>query len=122
MLPIANELLVISKDVGKLIGGNFDIPMSIEFMFPSEIVNKAIENSVLVLDERKTVAKDSELSLPINLSSELSKHIPDEFKYLAYVVKDSSKKPFSTWVSKLAESDFVYFQPLFETLSRLSKS
>lgn len=120
LLPIANELSCLAKDVVAKVVGSFDVPMSIEFMFPSDVVNKAIEGGVLVLEERKTVAKDSELSVPINLSDELSKHIPDGYKYLAYVVADSSKKQFAQWVSQLEAKDFVYFQPLFETLNHLS--
>lgn len=120
LLPIANELLLIAKDVSKKIAGSFDVPMTIEFMFPSDVINKAIDSGILILEERKTVAKDSELSMPINLSGELSKNIPDGYKHLAYVVADSSKKHFSQWVSQLEMKDFVYFQPLFESLSHLS--
>lgn len=120
LLPIANELSLIAKDVSKKIAGSFDVPMTIEFMFPSDVINKAIDSGILILEERKTVAKDSELSMPINLSGELSKNIPDGYKHLAYVVADSSKKHFSQWVSQLEMKDFVYFQPLFESLSHLS--
>lgn len=120
LLPIANELSLIAEGVSKKIAGHFDVPMTIEFMFPSEVINKAIDSGVLILEARKTVAKDSELSMPINLSDELSKNIPDGYKHLAYVVADSSKKHFSQWIGQLEMKDFVYFQPLFESLSHLS--
>lgn len=120
LLPIAQELTELAVEVRDKYAPDFEVPLTIEYMFPHFVVNRAIEEGILVLRARETVAKDSELSMPINLSEALSNKLPMEYRYLAYAIDDTSKNSFSAWVKQLPVEDFSYFSTLFATLQHLS--
>lgn len=122
LLPVDPGLEEVANSIKAGASPSFEIPLSIEFMFPNSTIKSAIDEGVLKLKPRTTIAKDAELSIPINLSEEFGKHLPEEYKYLAYAVDDSSKVPFSDWVRHLPEETFTCFKELFESLRGLSEN
>ncbi len=98
----------------------FDLlPLPIEFLFPHAIVNYAIDNKILILNERSGTARDNEFSLPINMTEYVASNLPTEYKYFAYSIDDSCKKHYAEWVSKKSRDDFIYFADLLNDLKLL---
>ena len=120
VLPQPNEFNLPIQTVKDSLGSDFTIPVPIEFMFSGEVINQAVEENILELKERKTTAKDSELSIPVNLTQRFKEHLPPEYAYLAHKIDDDSKNNFSEWVEGLAVERFEHFIPLFETLRMLT--
>jgi len=100
-------------------GNDSTIPVPIEFLFTSEVINRAVEQNVLVLSERTTTAQDTEFSTQVNLTILFSNNLPEEYHYLTYKIDDDSKNRFSEWVADLPAEAFENFAPLFHSLNAL---
>jgi len=121
VLPQPAEFNAPIQAVKNSSGVDFTIPVPIEFMFSGEIINQAIADNVLALKDRVTIAQDSELSTPVNLTQIFTGHLPPEYHYLAHKIDDDSKTNFSEWVEGLPAERFEHFAPLFETLRMLTE-
>lgn len=116
ILPLPNELLHPKKQVEQAGDLATSFPIPIEFMFPQVVINEALEEGVLELEERITTAKDSELSAKINLTDIYKNKLPDDYHYLAYKINNDSKIRFSEWTAELDREHFAHFTPLFDIL------
>ena len=120
MLPIVPALEKVADECKMKSGFVFQIPLTIEFMFPQDVIKKAIEAQELVLNETKYTAKHtSGIQYPVNLTEECKKHLPEDYHYLAYEIDESYKVRFSEWVLTLEAEAFFQFKPLLENLKFL---
>lgn len=121
LLPIPDGLKVASTHYKEKSGYPFEVPLSIEFMFPHNVIKDAVQKKKLVLKESEIVAKHSSgIQLPLNMSQECKKYLPEEYDYLAYEIDDASKGIFSNWVAELDSVAFQGFNTLFATLKSIS--
>ncbi len=120
MLPIVPALEKVADEYKIKSGFVFQIPLTIEFMFPQDVIKKAIEDQKLVLNETKYTARHtSGIQCPVNLTEECKKHLPEDYHYLAYEIDESHKVRFSEWVLTLEAEAFIQFKPLLENLKFL---
>lgn len=121
LLPIQDELKAASTHYKEKSGYPFEVPLSIEFMFPHSVIKDAVQKKKLVLKESEMVAKHSSgIQLPLNMSQECKKYLPEDYDYLAYEIDDASKGVFSTWIAELDSAAFHGFNSIFSTLKSLS--
>lgn len=116
LLPLPERLENIEKGINENLGSGINLPVPIEFMFPAEIINVAIQGGVIELEDRIAKANDPELPTVINLSEMYSNHLPEGSAYLAKKVKKSTKTQFSNWVIQQPAESFNDFVPLFDQL------
>ncbi|MDQ6958849.1 MAG: AAA family ATPase [Mariprofundaceae bacterium] len=112
-LPMSDELRKIEKSLGA------DVPLPIEFMFPPKVINAAVDEGVLVLEDRTVIAKESAFSFMVNITDHFEQKLPDGYRYLACKVNDSSKVSFSEWVEQADREHWKAFEALFEILKRI---
>jgi len=113
VLPLAEEL----KNMGKKLGA--DVPLPIEFMFPSEVVQAAIDEGILVLNDRMAQARESEFSITVNITDHMAPKLPESHKYLTRKISDASKASFADWVVNVDKEHWRAFGALFEILKRI---
>ncbi|PHS63853.1 MAG: ATPase [Thalassobium sp.] len=116
LLPLPEALHSIEHDVKNNLGEEINLPVPIEFMFPAEVINQALNDGVIELEDRIAKANDPELPTIVNLSKLYSNHLPDGSEYLAKKVKKSSKTRFSEWVTGQPSATFENFRLVFEQL------
>ena len=116
LLPFPVALKPIEENINNGLGGDINLPIPIEFMFPVEIIQRALMDGFIELEDRIAKANDPELPTVINLSDIYTKYIPAGSEYLAKKVKKSSKTKFANWVIGQSAEAFQNFQPLFEQL------
>ncbi|BCD84021.1 hypothetical protein PSm6_04280 [Pseudomonas solani] len=110
-LPIPEEISEIwPKDI---IDG---IPITIEQLFPKEVIHEAIALKILTLSEIKTYKTHQGIQSEINTTNEIKKLLPNEYHYLAYSIDESCKKRFSEWISTIKKDYFANFSILFEEI------
>lgn len=114
------ELTGVKQHFRRERGTDLELSLPIEFMFPQEIINRAVQERVLILHEARTVAKYNDMQLPLNISEEISKSLPENYSYLAHEIDDNSKRHFTDWINQLPVEAFNAFIPLFQILRRLS--
>ena len=119
LLPLPEEFRDIAKAIGKFNLNDSRLPLPIEFMFPSHIVDEAIKKGKLRLRDRKIIARDVEWSLPFNLTKQLAGEIPDEYSYFCREIDEGSKQDFAEWVTQKPVSAFDNFKFLFEQLEQV---
>lgn len=122
LLPIPECLENIEAGLVGSLGNGINLPVPIEFMFPGSVIDKALSEGVIELEDRIAKVNDPELPTNINLSEMYSKHLPDGYEYLAMKVKNSTKRKFSKWVVNESSGSFENFRPLFEQLKMIIDS
>ncbi len=120
LLPVPEELREVDQIFRALRGGDMRIPLSIELMFPERIINRAIELDHIQFGDRVTKARDPEFNFYVNLSENIAPQLPGEYAYFAKEIVNASKQIFADTVVDLEPDDFGCFQPLFETLRRIT--
>lgn len=120
LLPVPDQFVEVGRTMKNLGGEDLQIPLSIEFMFPPDVIQYATKEGVLELKDRFATARDKELALPINLTENYQHHLPDGLGYFAQEIADSSKSGFSKWVKTRPAEDFVNFLAIFECLEKVS--
>jgi len=113
VLPLSDEL----QEMGKSLGA--DVPLPIEFMFPSEVIKAAVDDGVLVLEDRTAQARESEFSFIVNVTEHLGQNLPESHKYLTRKINDATKTSFAAWVKNVDNESWKAFGALFETLERI---
>ncbi len=113
VLPLADEL----KSIGASLGA--DVPLPIEFMFPPKVIEDAVHDEVLVLEDRTARAQESEFSFMVNVTEHLSQDLPANRKYLTRKINDTSKRSFADWVVNVDNEHWQAFRALFEILKRI---
>ena len=116
LLALPEVLQDIEEIIRKEMGDELNLPVPIEFMFPANVVNDALAENVIELEDRIAKANDPELPTTINLSDLYSHHLPDGSEYLAKKVKKSTKTQFSAWVANQPPESFENFRNIFEQL------
>ncbi|GGY48670.1 hypothetical protein GCM10011297_22120 [Bacterioplanes sanyensis] len=116
LLPLPEVLRKIELDVKNNLSQDINLPVPIEFMFPPEVVNQALGEGVIELEDRIAKANDPELPTIVNLSDLYSNHLPEGREYLAKKVKKSTKTRFSEWVTDQPSEAFENFRAVFEQL------
>jgi len=119
VLPVPEEFSVVEAAMQSAGGDQFGLPLSIEFMFPREIIWKAIEQGVLTLEDRYADAKDGELSLKVNLTENYKTVLPEGYQYFAKVIKSECKDQFSDWVCEMDEDVFGNFRNLLDDIRQI---
>ncbi len=122
MLPLPQNLSSIEENINKKLGSDISLPIPIEFMFPSTVINEALTNGYIELEDRIAKANDPELPTRINLSDLYSNHLEHDYVYLAKKVKKESKVKFSKWVADQPAESFENFRDLFEQLIKVIES
>ena len=117
LLPLPEDI----KNINKNDSFKKELPVPIEFMFPVEIINQAIEEKILNLEDRVGRAGDNELSLEINLSEMYEGLLPENYLFLSKKVNPNCKITFSEWVCNQDADAFKNFKPLFEQIKLLIK-
>jgi hypothetical protein len=121
LLIIPNELLDLRPVCKKYtMSKEAYIPMPIEFCFPEEVINEAMERGVLKLSNRSTEAKDGELMFSVNLTDALKGRLPENRTYLAMKVDQDTKMTFAEWVVQKEQNAFRYLRPTIEIIRRLA--
>lgn len=119
-LPLHSEIKEIENEIKENIEKNFTtLPVPIEYMFPTDIVNRAVEEGYIGLDDRIAKANDPEFPTDINITEELSKVLPKEYQYFSQKVRQKTKVKYADWVVDLDKEYFKYFVPLFEQLKEV---
>lgn len=116
LLPLPEELRLIEQDIKRSLSQDINLPVPIEFMFPREVVNQALSEGVIDLEDRIAKANDPELPTTVNLSELYSNHLPAGREYLAQKVKKNTKTRFSEWVTEQPSEAFENFRAVFEQL------
>ena len=119
LLPLPDEFISAANSVKKYNINDAGLPLPIEFMFPAEIVNEAIEKGKLRLKDRIIKARDEEWFLPLNLTSQLASDIPEDYLYFCREIEENSKKDFARWVVRKPDSAFENFTFLFAQLEEV---
>jgi len=122
VLPVPAEFSAVDVTMRSAGGDQFGLPLSIEFMFPREIIWKAIEEGILSLEDRYADAKDGELSLKVNLTDNYKAVLPEGYQYFAKVIKSECKDKFADWVCDLDEEAFENFRVLLDGIRQIVTS
>ena len=116
MLPIPDMFADIHTLMKSLGGGESGLPLSIEYMFPPEVIRRAIDASVLHLKDRYATTRSGELALKINLTANYLGSLPSGFEHFAMEIDEASKPSFADWVTKTGRDAFVNFEEVFRLL------
>lgn len=116
LLPLPAPLKEIEEQIRNILGDDINLPIPIEFMFPCEVINHALGEGFIELEDRIAKANDPELPATINISDMYGKHLNDETAFLAKKVKKSTKRSFSDWVIQQSDEAFSNFTNLFEQI------
>ncbi|MDO4227346.1 ATP-dependent endonuclease [Neisseria sp.] len=117
LLPIPNDIQELNESNNSVLPDGFPVP--IEFMFPFHIINQAISEEILILEDRVSKASEWELSAEINLTKYYEEKLPKEYAFIAKKVKKDSKKDFADWIKNKNEEVFKNFRPLFEQIKQI---
>lgn len=118
-LPLPAELVPIEAKLKKNIGDHLLLPVPIEFMFPCAVINQAIADGVIELDDRIVKANDPEFPTDINLTTVYSQHLPPEYIYLSKKVRQNTKGSFADWILHQNDDAFENFKPVFVQLDEV---
>lgn len=92
------------------------LPLTIEYMFPRELIENAINDKILELNEIITINTHKGIQSTVNTTFDIKSFLPEEYFYLAYSVSDSSKTRFSEWLKNKPPSHFANLLVLFEEI------
>jgi hypothetical protein len=107
------------KNIKKLCGDDFDIPLCVEFMFDPATIAQARQEGILELKPIVTQARGHELGLEIDVSANLAPQLPDGMDHFAYQVRDSCKTSFAQWTQKLDAKSFQNFAKPLEQIRQI---
>ena len=119
LLAMPASLSVVEENLKQAMGEEITLPIPIEFMFPSDIINRALVEGIIELEDRIAKANDPELPTNVNVSNLFSAHLPEEYKYLARKVKQGTKTAFSSWVSDMPPESFSNFNAVFNQIEQI---
>ena len=122
LLAAPTMISQIEQDLRSNLDHKFNLPVPIEFMFPSEVIHQALDQGILELEDRIAKANDLEFPTDINLTEYYSNKLPDGCEYLAKKVKKSTKTIFSEWVCQQPSSMFNNFESVFKQLRILTNN
>ena len=115
-LPLPYELQEIEANIKENMGDHISLPIPIEFMFPHAIINRAIEESAISLDDRVVKANDPELPTDINITAVYAENLPEDYLYLSKKVRKNSKMNFADWLIEQDDDCFECLRPVLEQL------
>lgn len=118
-LPIPDHLKTIMAQLRRFGADEHGVPLVIEFMFPKEFVNHAIDAGCLILEDRISRAKDGEFDFQINISDQLASQIPEEYRYLTKKPTGASKIKFAELASGWPAEAYEPFRPLFNSFDQM---
>ncbi len=118
-LPLPADLVDIETELRAKEGDHFNLPISIEFMFSHVLINRAIEEKAIELNDRIIKANDPELPTTINLTKIYANNLPERYLYLSKKVKKETKMQFAKWVIQEDDECFECFKPIFEQLANI---
>ena len=98
---------------------NPELPLSIEYMFPKEIISQAISEGILETSPQTQSIKSQLGLFEQNISVQMAEKLPNDYQYLAYKINDRSKTNFAEWVKALDAENFESFRTLFVTIRNL---
>jgi AAA15 family ATPase/GTPase len=116
ILPLPAVLQDIESDLKAREGDHLNIPIPVEFMFSDVLINRALEEGAIELDDRIVKANDPELPTTINLTEIYASNLPENYLYLSRKVKKDTKMQFAEWALQQEDEDFECFRPIFEQL------
>lgn len=91
----------------------------IEFMFPSELINIAIEQKILEFKDIFTCTTNPVLPTKINLTEFYKEKLDKKYHYLTQEINDNTKVNFSAWIKDKDTSYFSNFKTLFEQIKSI---
>jgi len=118
-LPLPTELEEIEIELKAKEGDHLNLPIPVEFMFSHSLINRAIEEEAIALNDRIIKANDPELPTTINLTEVYAKHLPEHYLYLSKKVKQETKMQFADWVIQQDDDCFRCFKQVFEQLEEV---
>ncbi|MDH5517414.1 MAG: AAA family ATPase [Gammaproteobacteria bacterium] len=116
ILPLPAVLQDIEADLKAREGDHLNLPIPIEFMFSADLINRALEEGTIELDDRIVKANDPELPTTINLTEIYASNLPGNYLYLSRKVKKDTKMKFAKWVLQQEDEEFECFRPIFEQI------
>lgn len=116
ILPLPTNLVEIEAELKTVIGEHVSLPIPIEFIFPHTLINRAIEEGAIGLDDRIVKANDPELPTNINLTEIYAQNLPEEYLYLSKKVRKDTKTNFADWSLEQDGVCFECLRPVFEQL------
>ncbi|WP_285906008.1 ATP-dependent nuclease [Pseudodesulfovibrio pelocollis] len=122
LIPMPDEAKEIQNKVNKKIDGSFSVSIPIEFLFPRDVIARAIKEKALVLRQIVKDIRDRESKLSINFTEKISPHIHPDYKFLAYDIDSASKITFADWLCKQPPKAFQSVYPLLKKIKALSQS
>lgn len=91
----------------------------IEFMFPAELINIAIEQKILEFKDIFTCTTNQMLPTKINLTEFYKEKLDKKYHYLTQEINDNTKVKFSAWIKDQDTSYFSNFETLFEQIKSI---
>lgn len=119
LLPLCAEIQDIERHMQQASGNVFEAPITIEYMFPPSVIERAASEGVLLLEDRIGKINDPEFPTDVNMTEVLGKSLPEHYVYLSKKVVKSTKVAFAKWVDVLDADDFRHFGPLFDDIDTL---
>lgn len=95
----------------------FHIP--IEFMLSSELINMAIEQEILKLEDIFTDTRSPILPTKLNLTNYYKEKIQKQYHYLIQEIQKNTKVKFSEWIKDKDSKYFDNFIYLFEQIEKI---
>ena len=116
LLPIPEQFGEVDASIQSASGGDFRIPLPIEFMFPSYLIKNAVEEGFLNLEDQYGRVQNGSLGMKVNITANFQDSIPEGQIHFVQTIDESSKDEFSKWIAESGfEPDvFSSFISLFE--------
>lgn len=111
-----SEIVRIFRKLGRDVEG---IPLSVEFTFPMEVIERAYNEQVLQLKNQKRPLKDLGLQLEADITQLIENNIPSEYWYFAKEIDDSCKMDFAEYIQNLGADKFEYFWPSLQHIHKV---
>ncbi len=123
LLPLSDEINTIQEAINENMDGTFNVSVPIEFMFPSGVLNSAINDGAIELEHITTNARDRDTIIPTNITEIVSQHIEkEEYRHLAMKINDSTKGSFANWICEQPDETFTPLKEFLEQVKVLCQT
>ncbi|MBP3194007.1 hypothetical protein [Natronogracilivirga saccharolytica] len=85
------------------------LAVPIEFMFPPNVIERAVNEGSLILEDRVGSVSDYEYNMKVNLTNQFAENFPDEYRYLFQKINPDCKNDFAEWTNNLNNADYTYY-------------
>lgn len=116
MLRSPTHLQVATEEFANI---NQEVPLPIEFMFESALLQNAVEADVLILNSRRARIANEELPLSVTIDQVLADQVSEDVLYLSKEVDEGCKTAFAQWVVQQDVAYFEPFRPLMEEIQEV---